>query len=84
MKRLALTLALFAPLAAGCQTAAYPPSAATTPPPMPTGAAAGPGEIDLARMKEDIRILASDEFKGRGPGRPRPRKETTDYIVRPR
>jgi hypothetical protein len=53
------------------------PRAAAT----PARAAQPASPFNLARMKEDIRILSSDEFEGRGPATPA-EKKTTDYIVR--
>jgi Zn-dependent M28 family amino/carboxypeptidase len=42
--------------------------------------AAQAADIDLQRLREDIRILSSDEFEGRGPATPA-EKKTVDYII---
>ena len=61
-------------LVAGCATppAAYAPAqpAGLADPPLPPPPPPPPAQIDMQRMSEITRVLASDEFQGRAPGTP--------------
>jgi len=68
---------------AGCATVppeSAPPATGGTAPAAPAPAAPQAAAIDPARMAEHVRILASDEFMGRGPATPAEEKTVT-YIA---
>ncbi|HEY3814885.1 MAG TPA: M28 family peptidase [Caulobacteraceae bacterium] len=50
-------------------------TAAAAPP-----ASAPPSPISAARIRQDVRVLSSDAFEGRGPGQPAEHK-TLDYLI---
>jgi Zn-dependent M28 family amino/carboxypeptidase len=71
-------------LAAGCATApaAYAPAqpSGLADPPLPPPPPPPPAQIDMQRISEITRVLASDEFQGRAPGTPGEAK-TIPYLI---